>query len=362
MKKSLLPLLLVALAVPVAANRAQSLNVGTTSQGTWVTVGLRDSATFTLSVEGDTLRVRIEGAAPSSTLRRDGRGAVAGARVVADGRDAVLIIELVPGSYSYRAYAKRNPFQVCVDIIPKEGAVAASPDFGAGTRIRRVVIDPGHGGRWTGTALPDNSIAEKTAVLEQARILKRLLEDRLGLEVVLTRDGDYEVGLKGRCLMANNIDADLFISLHLNGGPRSAHGTETFYLVSDQTTEARAAAMRENADFQSDPHLDLINSSILDFILSDVYQTLVLEESARLANYVHRELIGEFKLHDRGVKQDNFAVLRGTHMPAILVESYFMTNPDEGYRFTNPEGYRRVAEAVYRGVAAYIADYEKRMR
>ena len=354
---------LLALTAPVLANRARSVNLGTTSRGTWVVVALDDEAEFGLSADGDTLSVRIEGAAPSSTLQRDGRGAVEGVRVVADGDDALLLITLAPGSYSYRAYAKRDPFQVCVDITPREGSSTSPADFGAGARIERIVIDPGHGGpKWTGTALPDESIAEKTAVMEQARILQRLLEDNLGVEVVLTRNDDYEVGLKGRCLMANDVDADLFISLHLNGGPRSAHGTETFYLVSGQATETRAAAMKENADFQSDPYLDQINSSVLDFILSDVYQTQVLEESALLARCVQRELLDELGLTDRGVKQDNFAVLRGTHMPAILVESYFMSSPDEGYRYTNAEGYRRVAEAVYRGVAAYIADYEARMK
>ncbi|HDR06717.1 MAG TPA: N-acetylmuramoyl-L-alanine amidase [Candidatus Coatesbacteria bacterium] len=108
--------------------------------------------------------------------------------------------------------------------------------------------------------------------------------------------------------------------------------------------------------------MDRVTKSALEFILSDAYQTLVLEESARLANLVHVELLGELGLKDRGVKQDNFAVLRGTHMPAILVESYFMTNKREADLYTNAEGYRRVAEAVYRGIAAYIRDYERRMQ
>ncbi len=362
MRRATSLIIFLGLLVPPVFAGVASLNLGTTSAGTWVSVGLDDEAEFELQTAGDTLQVRIGGAAPASTLSRSGRGAVAGVRVVADGSDALLILELVPGSYSYRAYAKRNPFQVCVDVIPKAGS-SSTPEFGADARIRRIVLDPGHGGpRWTGTALPDESIAEKTAVMEQCRLLARLLEEKLGVEVILTRDADYEVGLKGRCLMANEIDADLFISVHLNGGPRSAHGTETFYLIAGQATETRAAAMKENADFQSDPYLDQVNSSVLDFILSDAYQTQVLDESARLARAVQAELLDELGLTDRGVKQDNFAVLRGTHMPAILVESYFMSNADEGYRYTNSEGYRRVAEAIYRGVAAYIEDYEARMR
>jgi N-acetylmuramoyl-L-alanine amidase len=356
------PLLLVILVAPAWGNRAESLNLGMTSRGTWVSVGLEGEAGFDLTAEGDTIRVRIEGAAPSATLTRPGRGAVAEVRVVADGRDALLVIQLVSGSYTYRAYAKRDPFQVCVDVVPKEGG-SATPAF---TRpdgdIGLIVLDPGHGGsRYTGTATYDERIAEKEAVLEQSEILKELLEERLGVEVVLTRTGDYEVGLKGRCLMANEIEADLFVSMHLNGGPSSANGTETFYLISGQATTTRAAAMLENADFESDPDLDRVTASALDFILSDAYQTLVLDESARLANYVHAELLDELGLKDRGVKQDNFAVLRGTHMPAILVESYFMTSKREADLYTDPEGYRRVAEAVYRGIAAYIEDYEKRM-
>jgi len=358
---ALLPLLFAA--APAWANRAQSLNLGTTDAGTWVSVGLDAEAEFSLTVDGNTLKVRITGAAPSATLTRPGRGAVAEAEVVADGKDALLILRLVSGSYTYRAYSKRNPFQVCVDVIPK-GGVSTTPDFTRGDgAIKLIVLDPGHGGpRYTGTATYDERISEKYAVYEQAKILKRLLEDNLGVEVVLTRTGDYEVGLKGRCLMANEIGADLFVSLHLNGSSSSsANGTETFYLISGQTTTTRAAAMLENADFQSDPDLDRVTKNALEFILSDAYQTLVLEESARLANYVHAELLDELDLRDRGVKQDNFAVLRGTHMPAILVESYFMSSKREADLYTNSEGYRRVAEAVYRGIAAYVEDYDRRM-
>ncbi len=360
--RRLVPLFLLLLISPVRANRAESLNLGTTSRGTWVSVGLEEETDFDLTVEGNTIRVRIEGAAPSGILTRPGRGAIAEARLIADGGDALLILRLVSGSYNYRAYAKRNPFQVCVDVIPKDGSSAA-PDFShSDSGIELIVIDPGHGGpKWTGTATYDERIAEKEAVFEQATILKELLEERLGIEVVLTRTGDYEVGLKGRCLMANEIEADLFISLHLNGGPHSANGTETFYLISGQTTTTRAAAMLENADFEYDPDLNRITTNALEFIHSDPYQTLVLDESARLANFVQIELLEELGLRNRGVKQDNFAVLRGTHMPAILVESYFMTSKREADLYTNSEGYSRVAEAVYRGIAAYTEDYESRM-
>jgi N-acetylmuramoyl-L-alanine amidase len=356
-------LLFLLAAAPAWANRAQSLNLGTTDAGTWISVGLESEAEFSLTADGNTLKVRITGAAPSATLTRPGKGAVAEAKVVADGRDALLVIQLVSGSYTYRAYAKRNPFQVCVDVIPKAGTSTTTDFTRPSGGIKLIVLDPGHGGsRYTGTATYDERIPEKEAVFEQAKILKKLLEDNLGVEVVLTRTGDYEVGLKGRCLMANEIGADLFVSLHLNGSSSSsAKGTETFYLISGQTTTSRAAAMLENADFQSDPDLDRVTKSALEFILSDAYQTLILDESARLANYVHGELLDELGLKDRGVKQDNFAVLRGTHMPAILVESYFMTAKREADLYTNPDGYRRVAEAIYRGISAYIKDYDKRM-
>ncbi len=359
--KSLLTVLCLLLLVSGSwANRAKSINLGTTSAGTWISVGMESEAEFSLTASGDTLTIRIENAAPSRTITKNGKGAVAAIRVVADGNDALLIIELADGSYSYRAYAKRNPWQVCVDILPKEGS--CSPITSNNGGIHRIVIDPGHGGpKWTGTAMYDESIAEKTAVLEQSKILKDLLEKNLGVEVILTRTSDYEVGLAGRCLMANDVDADLFISMHLNGGPRSANGTETFYLVSGQTTETRAAAMFENAEFAADPDLDRINQSALEFILSDVYQTQVLEESAYLARFVQAELLDELGLRDRGVKQDNFAVLRGTHMPAILVESYFMSNRSEADKYCNSAGDQRIAEAVYRGIAAYIKNYNKRM-
>lgn len=220
-----------------------------------------------------------------------------------------------------------------------------------GLRIGRVVLDPGHGGHDQGTRGP-GGLLEKDLVLDVAQRLGALIEERLGGEVVYTRQSDVFVPLEERTAMANEQKADLFLSIHANSSPiKRVSGAEVFYLNFTTSKEALDLAARENAGH---------GKSI--FELRELIQKIALkdklEESREFAGYVQRELSREWKRlnvasRDRGVKKAPFVVLIGASMPSILAEIGFLSNPRDEELLKKPEQRERLAEALYRGVERY---------
>lgn len=223
-----------------------------------------------------------------------------------------------------------------------------------GLKISRIVLDPGHGGKDQGTQ-GVSGLLEKDLVLDLARRVRALLEERLGCEVVLTRDEDIFIPLEERTAIANRVRADLFISLHANSSPfRLASGPETYYLDFTSSRESMDLAARENASS---------NKSVSD--LQDIVKKIALkdkrDESRDFAARMQRALFksqaagSPGKKRNRGVKAAPFIVLVGAEMPSILVEVGFLSNKlEEGS--LKKEGYRQsVAEAVYNGLQSYIA-------
>jgi N-acetylmuramoyl-L-alanine amidase len=221
-----------------------------------------------------------------------------------------------------------------------------------------IVLDPGHGGDETG-ALGPSGAREKDLVLMIAHSLERRLEERLGVRVILTREEDQNLGLDARSAIANQHQAALFISLHLNaawGGRAKATGAETYFL-SLAASDARAAesAALENrsddgsVDISADPDVD----DDLRMILWDLAQTHHLGESQRFARIVQEELDTTLGLRDRGVKQAPFRVLMGAAMPAVLVELGFISNPEEEARLLDPEYRSRLVDALVRAVQRF---------
>jgi len=220
-----------------------------------------------------------------------------------------------------------------------------------GLKIARIVIDPGHGGHDTGTIGP-TGLQEKDLVLDVALRLKKLLIEKTGAEVILTRSDDTFIPLEERTAIANEQGADLFISIHANASrDRRARGIETYYLNFTSDPEALEVAGRENAASQESVHQlqDLIKRIVL---------TEKIEESLDFATQVQREvylrlrkLTGEQK--DRGVKKAPFVVLIGANMPSILVEISFLTNPKDERLLKKGEYRHQIAQALHRGVARY---------
>jgi N-acetylmuramoyl-L-alanine amidase len=221
--------------------------------------------------------------------------------------------------------------------------------------VRRIVLDPGHGGSEQGAQGPGGAL-EKELTLDISRRVAALLRAD-GFEVTLTRDGDEDVVLYSRAGVANNAHADLFISVHANASRFAvARGAETYVLSPEATDDnARTTAALENDAVgvkQAAPEGD----ADLPMILWDLAQVQYLQESMRLAGVVQAKLNAALGLKDRGVRQAPFAVLRGATMPAVLVELGFITNPDEEKLLTNPDHRRKLAEALADAVRQFRAD------
>lgn len=220
-----------------------------------------------------------------------------------------------------------------------------------GLKIGKIVIDPGHGGHDTGTIGP-NGLEEKDLVLDVGRRLGKLLEARLGAEVVYTRKDDTFIPLETRTAIANQQRADLFISIHANSShDPDARGVETYYLNFTSSPEALEVAARENA---------VSEKSIYE--LQDLVKKIALkekiEESREFAGDVQESLHSGLAtkspaIRDRGVKKAPFIVLIGANMPSILAEISFVSNPTDEHRLETGDYRQRIAESLYRGIAKY---------
>jgi len=242
------------------------------------------------------------------------------------------------------------------DLDMREAKPTASGDRSLiralGLKIGKIVIDPGHGGHDTGTIGPDG-LQEKDLVLEVGRRLGKLLETRLGAEVVYTRKNDTFIPLETRTAIANQQRADLFISIHANSSrDPDARGVETYYLNFTSSPDALEVAARENA---------VSEQSIYE--LQDLVKKIALkekiEESREFASDVQQSLHSGLAakspaIRNRGVKKAPFIVLIGANMPSILAEISFVSNPTDEHRLETSEYRQRIAESLYRGIAKYV--------
>ncbi|MEO0137141.1 MAG: N-acetylmuramoyl-L-alanine amidase [candidate division WOR-3 bacterium] len=227
-------------------------------------------------------------------------------------------------------------------------------------KVELIVLDPGHGGIDPG-AVGKNGIYEKDANLDISRILKKFIEDSLKIRVLMTRDKDQYLSLKSRTNFANRNAADIFISIHCNASPRSqqARGFETYFLSEARTNEERAVAAMENAALQFDEEMK--PSGDINFILYDLAQSLFLEESNNLAEAIQTSAERLLHIPARGVSQAGFYVLRGTFMPAVLVECAFISNPEEEKLLREIAFKEKIAYAIFSGLRDFIAHYERRL-
>ncbi|MEM8961589.1 MAG: N-acetylmuramoyl-L-alanine amidase [Acidobacteriota bacterium] len=218
--------------------------------------------------------------------------------------------------------------------------------------VRRVVVDPGHGGHDSGTVTVGGpELLEKDLALDIGlRLRDRLVEAEF--DVIMTRGVDRFISLRERAAIANTSRADLFISIHLNWiVTREVRGVETYYLGPTDDPRLVALARRENQD-SGYSLADM--RSLLDGIYADVRQ----DESRQLAQRVQRSLLRAMLRHDpdlddRGVKTAPFVVLTATEMPAILAEVSCLSNREEAERLTRPQYRDSIADALFRGIQSY---------
>ncbi len=221
--------------------------------------------------------------------------------------------------------------------------------------VRTIVLDAGHGGADDEGARGPGGRLEKDITLSVARRLKATLENRLGLRVLLTRDGDTAVSLDDRAAFANNNKADLFISLHANASLRKeVKGAEVFYLSSEGYEMAQQAAT-------SKATLPAFGggSRDIDLILWEVAQTQHLAQSASLAAAIEEQLRAHVPMSTHPVQQAPFRVLVGANMPAVLVEMAFITNPEQEAALASDEFQNGIAQAVFDAIVRFRDTLER---
>jgi len=287
----------------------------------------------------------------------------------------VLDIEKIGGYSVFHLY---DPFRIVVDVRRfKKGETRIRPELASkkrdvrkgirkekkpakavslarqlGLNVKRIVIDPGHGGKDPGCWI-GKRYKEKDITLRIAKLLAEKLRKKIGCEVFLTRDKDTFLSLERRTAIANMKKADLFISLHVNAHrDRRIHGLETYFLNMATDERAVMVAARENATSEK-------SISDLQTILNDLMLNTKITESSRLAHQVQDGMAGKVKkkykgIKSLGVKQAPFYVLIGAQMPAILVEVGFLTNSRERKRLLSTKYQERVAEGIYAGISSYI--------
>ncbi len=225
-----------------------------------------------------------------------------------------------------------------------------------GLKLERVVLDPGHGGHDVGTTGP-TGLLEKDLVLDVAQKLGALIEERLGAEVVYTRTDDTFVPLEARTALANEKNADLFLSIHANAGVPSVSGTETYFLNFTTSKTAMDVAARENASSERSIHE--LQSLIEKILLKDK-----VDESREFASRVQAALCKGLspsapRSRDRGVRQAPFVVLIGAAMPSVLTEIAFLSNSREERSLKLPAHRQKVAESLYSGVSQYVSSLSR---
>ena len=273
-------------------------------------------------------------------------------------RNIVRVVLDFKSLSDYKVFSLAEPFRVIVDIkgsSPSEKIKETSPVPSLaqqlGLKIKKIIIDPGHGGKDPG-AIGMRGLKEKDVVLKVAKRLKEKLVSK-GYKVLMTRDRDVFIPLEERTAFANTREADLFVSIHVNASPnRRVHGIETYYLNLAKDEEAMRVASRENA---------ISNKKMgdLQFILHDLMQTSKVKESSKLAGFIQGSLAGQLSrkhsnILNLGVKQAPFYVLIGAHMPSVLVETSFISNPADEKRLKKKGYLDNISEGILRGIERYI--------
>ena len=309
-------------------------------------------------------RVRLLLLAGFPRTQEIGDGFIEEVRLERAGDDALLRVGFAGAAGEVRASTLADPPRLVLDFArpaepsPRERRESVAP-------LRVVVLDAGHGGHDTGAVGP-GGLQEKDLVLDVTRRVARLLEDKLDVKVLLSRDADHFVTLRDRTTYANRERADLFVSIHANAHRETASaGVETYFLSSEATDgAARQVAALENSVVQLEKtparpsgRLDAVKA-----ILWDLAQSEFQQESSRLAEVVQDSMTQSLRIPNRGVKQAGFYVLGGAAMPAILIEIGFVTNPKEERRLKDTKYRDEIARAIYSGLAEYKKRYDQRAR
>jgi N-acetylmuramoyl-L-alanine amidase len=241
-----------------------------------------------------------------------------------------------------------------IDPAAKPGPRAARPPS---ERLITIVIDAGHGGEDPG-ARGRRGTLEKHVTLAIAQKLKERIDSEANMRAVLTRDGDYFIPLHMRVTKARRVRADLFVSIHADAFVKpSANGSSVFALSERGATSAAArwlAKQENDADLIGGVNLG-VQDQYLKQTLLDLSQTASINDSLKLGKAVLQEMGGINRLHKSHVEQAGFAVLKAPDIPSILIETAFISNPDEEKKLKNPAYQNKMADAIFTGIKRYFS-------
>jgi len=293
-----------------------------------------------------------------------GQGIIKQLRAGARGQDLRLVLDLVAPAAPHNFVAPQAEFgqRIVLDLVPgKAVATVVSPPVVKSTPLTNgrdivVAIDAGHGGTDPG-AIGVNQTLEKDVTLAIARRLKQVIDAEPGMRAVLTRDSDQFMALRARIQRAREQQADMFVSVHADAyRDRSRIGSSVYVLsprgASDEA--ARWLAERENAvDLLGGVSLE-DKDAVLASVLLDLSQSASMSASLEAAEKVLHELYSVGNIKRQSVQQAGFLVLKSPDIPSMLVETAFITNPDEEARLNDSVHQQRLAEAIHVGVRTYF--------
>jgi len=350
---------------------------------------VKDPERLVLDLEGvefnsvlQTLPSKILDSDPYIKLIRAGRNKPGVVRVVIELKGAVKpqVFSLLPvGEYGHRLVIDLYPVEPIDPLMalleksgdapftaeprpdsqgkPAERATEPASDKPEISRLVTIVLDPGHGGEDPG-AIGRGGSREKDVTLSVARRLKQKIDATPNMRSVMTRDGDYFIPLQQRVQKARRVRADLFVSVHADAFVKStARGSSVFVLSENgaSSSAARWLANRENAaDLVGGVNIG-VKDPYLARTLLDLSQTATISDSLKLGNQVLGELGRINTLHKGQVEQAGFAVLKAPDIPSILIETAFISNPEEEARLNDDAYQDRMAEAILRGIRRYFA-------
>ncbi len=261
-----------------------------------------------------------------------------------------------------RIFYLPEPFRIVVDLSTRPPQREEKPAAGSttGRDIRRVAIDPGHGGT-DGGAIGPTGLKEKDITLDIAHRVGPILSREMKIETLLTRDTDAYVALDLRTARANAFHADLFLSIHCNASESgTARGVQTFFLDAsrERDTTAERIASRENALAKNKQGGNAADDAELAAILTNLDVGQMAARSHHFADLVHRSALASLAARyadtkDQGVKSAGFFVLVGADMPAVLFETSFISNPDDEGRLATADYRQKMADAIANAIRAY---------
>ncbi|MBI4721383.1 MAG: N-acetylmuramoyl-L-alanine amidase [Chitinivibrionia bacterium] len=366
-----------AMTLKVSGGGYNIVDLSIVTSGTQSTASIRLKESLAYHMDTNTpglVRLKVYGGRVDAGrfLIKEPRGLFNGVRTEQTERDAYIYFDIK--KYTSRVRVEKEEHPPGLKVILEQGELPEipEPDY-AGRKpvevpdetaparkywnVTKVVIDPGHGGKDLGK-VGNSGTLEKDVNLALARAVAEVLREDLNLEVVLTREDDRLLSLTRRTEIANESGAGLFLSIHCNGWfTGDIGGFEAYFLSPAKTDYDKAVARAENEAAQFSHENGEVESDI-NFILWDMVQNEFISESSSLAELIQKEMNERLHIRNRGVKQAHFTVLQGARMPAVLVETAFLSNDEEERLLNDAAFHKEVAKGIGEAVRKFKSRYE----